>query len=902
MSTTGETRLGAYEILGPLGAGGMGEVFRARDTKLGREVALKVLPEAVAQAPERVARFKREAQVLAALNHPNIAAIYGLEEDGAKLALVLELVPGATLEERLRRGAIPSEEAIVIARQIADALEEAHEKGIVHRDLKPANVKVSDDGKVKVLDFGLAKALLDEKAADAPHVSSSPTLTSPTQAGLILGTAAYMAPEQARGRAVDKRADIWAFGVVLFEMLTGRRLFDGETMSDTLAAVLTKDPDWSALPVATGTPVRRLLQRCLVRDPRQRLHDIADARLELEATAPQESSGAPAAPARASRWPTRVGWALAILAAYLATRSGRRAAPGETATNAKPVLIRKITYSGGDLEPSASPDGKLIAFTSFRDGVSRIWLKQLEGGGEQPLTAGRDSRPRFAPDGSSVLYIHDDNGKLLSAERMALVGGQARRVLAGVREADFSPDGQRVAFVRSVQGGAAEALGVATTDGMDERILLTRPGIYFRGVRWSPDGRFVATAQVGLQIGIHGSLLVVDPATGSVKEESAAALGGTSSLAGVTWLNGGAAVLVALAPNTVGSVTNASSRVVRYDLADGRVQDLFVAPNLFPTQGFRFTGAVITRVAPGVVCFDSYVQRETLREIATGKLREERVLTRGTASDRQPAYSPDGRLIAFSSNRSGNLDVWTLNRATGALHQVTDSPAQDWDPAFSADGKHLIFTSDRSGNMEIWIANADGTGARQVSHDGVDAENATMSRDGRWIVYTSGSAAKQGVWRVRPDGSEATRLVAAPTGSPEISPDGRHVSYAVVDAGSLQAVLHVVELETGSSADFTILIHPGSSWTNLTFGRHRWLPDGRALAFLGVDERGRTGILAQDFVAGRDTSASRRKLAGFYDDLVTESLGIAPDGAHLTIAVRDDDNSLMLAENVPGVR
>jgi len=266
MSLTSGTRLGPYEILSPLGAGGMGEVYRARDAKLNREVAIKVLPEALAEDAERLARFQREAQVLAALNHPHIAAIYGLEKSGNVEALVLELVEGETLAEKIAAGPVPIEEALAIARQIADALEAAHEKGIVHRDLKPANVKVTPDGKVKVLDFGLAKALTGDRSS--PDVTHSPTLTAAaTQAGVVIGTAAYMSPEQARGRSVDKRADIWAFGAVLYEMLSGRKAFEGETVSDTLAAVLRADIDWAALPRETPSSVRRVLRRCLDRDP-----------------------------------------------------------------------------------------------------------------------------------------------------------------------------------------------------------------------------------------------------------------------------------------------------------------------------------------------------------------------------------------------------------------------------------------------------------------------------------------------------------------------------------------------------------------------------------------------------------------------------------------------------------
>ncbi len=279
------TRLGPYEITGKLGEGGMGEVWRARDTKLGREAAIKVLPPGFAADAERLARFRREAQILASLGHSGIASIYGLEESEGTLALAMELVAGEDLSERLARGPLPLEEALAVARQIAEALEEAHGKGIVHRDLKPANIKLTPDGKVKVLDFGLAKAFEAEpgKSGLSSDSSRSPTMTGQaTQAGVILGTAAYMSPEQARGKPVDKRADVWSFGVVLWEMVTGRRLFAGETVSDTLAAVLRADPEWTLLPPATPAPLSDLLRRCLERDPRRRLHDIADARIVLE--------------------------------------------------------------------------------------------------------------------------------------------------------------------------------------------------------------------------------------------------------------------------------------------------------------------------------------------------------------------------------------------------------------------------------------------------------------------------------------------------------------------------------------------------------------------------------------------------------------------------------------------
>ena len=374
------TRVGPYEILSPLGAGGMGEVYRARDTKLNREVAIKVLIPAVSADADRMARFAREAQLLASLNHSNIGSIYGLEDTHGAQALVMELVEGPTLADRIAQGPMGLPDAVAVATQIADALEAAHDRGIIHRDLKPANIKVRSDGTVKVLDFGLAKAL-DPLATSSTDVMNSPTLSAhATELGVILGTAAYMAPEQARGQAVDKRTDVWAFGCVLFEMLTGRRAFGGETTSDTIAAVLEREPDWTRLPDSTPSGIRRLLQRCLVKDPRRRLRDLGDARLGLEELTegvPQE----PAAASNASRRRERLVWfaALALLtliAAVLAARSFRASVP--------PAEMRvEITTppTTDAVSIAISPDGQKVVFVAAAaQGSSRLWVRRLSGG------------------------------------------------------------------------------------------------------------------------------------------------------------------------------------------------------------------------------------------------------------------------------------------------------------------------------------------------------------------------------------------------------------------------------------------------------------------------------------------------------------------------------------------
>ncbi len=428
MPLTRGARLGFYEVIAQIGQGGMGEVYRAHDSRLNRDVALKVLPAAFANDGDRLARFRREAQALAALNHPNIAAIYGVEDTpsaepgGATThALVLELVEGPTLADRIAQGPLPLADALPIARQVALALEAAHERGLIHRDLKPANIKVRDDGAVKVLDFGLAKAMLPEDAKHAGDAANSPTLTNrATELGVILGTAAYMAPEQAKGKAVDRRADIWAFGVVLYEMLTGQRLFRGEDASDTLAEVLKSDPDWTALPKDTPSSVRRLLRRCLTRDPTQRLRDAADARLDVE------EAMAPAPAAESARSTTgrpahreRLLWILAVVAATVAAavfalRPRPSVAPlPETRFQVATPAISSVTASF-----ALSPDGRALVYSTQTP--PQLWLRPLESEEARPLAGTENAGPMFwSYDGQSILFFDGSGFKQfdLASER-----------------------------------------------------------------------------------------------------------------------------------------------------------------------------------------------------------------------------------------------------------------------------------------------------------------------------------------------------------------------------------------------------------------------------------------------------------------------------------------------------
>ena len=461
----------------------MGEVYRARDTKLDRDVAIKVLPEAFVADPERVARFLREAKTLASLNHPNIAAIYGLEQANGVHALVMELVEGDDLSQRIARGTIPLDEALPIAKQIAEALEAAHEHGVIHRDLKPANVKVRSDGTVKVLDFGLAKAM-EPVGVMAASASMAPTMTSPammTGVGMILGTAAYMSPEQARGKTVDKRADIWAFGVVLFEMLTGRRPFDGEDMTEVLGAVVRLEPQWDALPSDVPLQVRTLLQSCLVKDPRRRIADISTALFVLDKAAslaaPAVTASAASAASSAPRG--RTVWMAAFAAAVVgmivlsvpALRYLR-----ETVPPAPPEMRLDIT-TPATTDPTAfalSPDGKQIAFVASGDGASRLWLRSLSATGAQSLAGTEGARyPFWSPDSRSVGFFagggQAGGGQL---KRLDLVGGapQTLRNTPNPRDGTWNAEG--VILFTATTGGplfrvsasGGEAVAVTTLD------------------------------------------------------------------------------------------------------------------------------------------------------------------------------------------------------------------------------------------------------------------------------------------------------------------------------------------------------------------------------------------------------------------------------------------------------
>jgi Tol biopolymer transport system component len=448
-------------------------------------------------------------------------------------------------------------------------------------------------------------------------------------------------------------------------------------------------------------------------------------------------------------------------------------------------------------------------------------------------------------------------------------------------------------------------LGVTEVAGGRERVLTEAGNFALLNLRWSPDGRTIGVIQsvpVGFAPGDR--LLLVDVENG----KSRAFLPNQPSpqVCCLAWSGTGRQLLFAQAGVRMGDTAGALARVIGRNLASGRERTLFWAPNLFPTIGATREQSTLDVLGPGRLVFDETAQRLNLAEFSIGPRfspRADRSFTEGSSRDRQPSYSPDGSQILFSSNRSGNLDMWALSTATGALRQLTDDPAQDWDPGFTPDGKHILWSSDRSGSLEIWIANADGSRARQLSRDGADAENPTASPDGAWVVYGSGNPEKNGIWKIRPDGSGAARLVAGSFSNAEVSPDGRLATFLWIDPSSSTDTIAVVEIATGTRVPFQIKApyRLGPRGARVLMGRSRWLPDGKSIAFIGEDENGRTGVYVQDFAPGKDTSSTRRKLAGFSPEYVSESFGISPDGRRLTLATLTQFGSLMLAEGVPGV-
>jgi Tol biopolymer transport system component len=817
----------------------MGEVYRATDSNLKRPVAIKVLPAAMASDADRLARFQREAEVLAALNHPNIGAIYGLEKTPDLTALVMELVDGDDLSVHIARGAMPVADALPIAKQIADALEAAHEQGIIHRDLKPANIKVRADGTVKVLDFGLAKAM-DPAGAASGDAMRSPTLTArATQMGMILGTAAYMAPEQARGRSVDKRADIWAFGVVLFEMLTGTRAFPGDDITDTLAAVVRAEPDWNLLPKDLSPTLAVFLRRCLHKDPKQRIGDIHDVRLALDGAfdTPQAQTTTPAASSMPSARLAWLAFAVALLGtialAIPAVRHLREAPPAAPIETRVDIVTPGVANSGSF---ALSPDGRQIVFIASGDGAPRLWLRSLAATTAQPLAGTEGATfPFWSPDSRSLGFFADDKLKRLD------LGAGAPQSLATViagRGGAWNAEGIML-FAPNTMG---PLFRIAASGGQPAAVPTSNPQPHYRHPSFLPDGHRFLFFEYGSPdtSGIYlGSL--DSPETTRVTASDSR--GFYLSPGWLLWLRGQALVAQRL---------DLEHRALTGDLI-----------TLADPVGIDTTAAMAASVsAGGLVAYRTGgTDRRQLSWFdragnAVGVVGEP-----DASAPLAPELSPDGRRIALDRTVGGNRDVWLMDLAGDGLTRFTFDAALDGFPVWSPDGARIVFESKRKGgSWDLWIKASSGAATEELLLETPNDEwPYDWSSDGRFLLYrVTDPTTGPDVWALPMTGADRKPVLVANTAGAEnaaqFSPDGRLVAYETNESGRFEIVVQTFP-------------EPGGKWQLSTAGgrQPRWRADGKELYFITPDltmmavtvafsgttlERGKTLALFPTKIAG----------------------------------------------------
>jgi serine/threonine protein kinase/Tol biopolymer transport system component len=811
------TRLGPYEVVSQIGAGGMGEVFRAHDPRLNRDVAIKLLPIAFARDEERVARFRREAQLVAALNHPNIAAIHGLEENGDVLALALELVEGEDLAQRLRRGPIPVEEARAIARQIAEGLEAAHEKGIVHRDLKPGNIKLKTDGTVKILDFGLARSPDQDTAATEESLAHSPTMARGlTEAGVILGTAAYMSPEQARGKPVDKRSDIWSFGVVLYEMLTGTQSFRSETVSDTLAAVLRQEIDFGALPAETPPAVRWILERCLQRDPKKRLRDIGEARVALERMAVE--AGSPVAPVRrASPLPWALAIVLALAVAALAWMQFGRARVPQRTTRLTFEPPAGVAFDSGQNDfITISPDGRTLAFTGrTADGKRQLWVRPLDSLDARPLPDSDDAlEPFWSPDSKSIAF--GSQGKL---KRVDLAGGRAvtladaARLVGGSWSGDgvilFAPDWNAVLHRVDASGGTARPVGQ------------------------------------------------LDPAVNETAHSLPSFLEDGTHYVHVSLRNGTPHIVMASLDSPERKVLLPGVRAARYSRSGwmffARDGEQWAQP--FDARALEFAGEPVklslsttetgaaSEIASPVASDDGVVVWRRIYRPDYQLVWFDRTGTRmgsvgppiRTALTMAPRLSPDETRVAIQ-NRDSDTDrigIWVYDLRTGVPTRLSSVLSQF--PQWSPDGTKVAWVFQKQGVVGIYQRSADGSGDDELvlrSGDQRTTFPADWSVDGRFLLYWSrGSKTRVDTWILPLTGErKPIPLLASEyeeTGS-QLSPDSRWVAYRSDVSGTNEIYLQSVN-GNGTPGPHKIRV------TSNGGAQPRFRGDGRELFYLAND-------------------------------------------------------------------
>jgi eukaryotic-like serine/threonine-protein kinase len=809
MTFAAGNKLGSYEIIVQIGAGGMGEVYRARDTKLNRDVALKVLPSAFAGNPERMGRFKREAQLLASLNHTNIAAIYGLEESGGVRALIMELAEGPTLAERILKNRIPLDEALSIARQIAEALEAAHEKGIIHRDLKPANIKITPEGAVKVLDFGLAKAL--EGEASVVDASESPTLSlASTKAGVILGTAAYMAPEQARGSGVDKRCDIWSFGVVLFEMLTGKQLFAGETISDTLAAVLRADIDWNLLPANTPANIRTLLRRCLTKDRKQRLRDIGDARIVIEEciSNPSGASAQEAVAMPGGKPRERLAWGSVILFVAALTVLGvihyRKISERGQITRLEYTLPEDQQFSTiGEPFLAISPDGSQFAYTTNKG----LFVRSLDSWDAQCIVEANEnpSNPFFSHDGKWVGYRSVAENKLKKVSVLVREGAPRALCDVGIFSGAFWAADDTIILGDYGKG----MLRVSAKDGNPE-VLFKGDAPYYYHPQLLPDGKSL--------------LFTLSPYPYRIAARSPGSPEGKTIIP-----QGGRAFYLP----TGHLVYGLENRLYAVSFDPSKL--MTAAASVPVVEGIYYPGfdaAPQYDVSPSGTLI--YAQTTTAKRTLVwvnrdGKEEPLNVPLMEYGDYSSPKISPDGTRVALTINTRGNMDIWIWDLVRKNLTMLTNDLGEDSWPLWTPDSQQIVYRSPRDGIHYIKRRAADGSGNMVTLGSQLNSPAPfCWSRDGKSLLSWELSISLQQsdiVMHSMEGGFAGKPLLSDGRYSeqhPQISPDGRWLAYASNESDKNE--VYVVPFPEGPQKSKSKVS------TNGGYGP-LWSPDGREIFY-----------------------------------------------------------------------
>ena len=866
-----------YRLVAKIGEGGMGVVWKAEDTTLDREVAIKVLPEVFAGDPDRLSRFQREAKLLASLNHPNVASVFGVHEFEGTRFLAMELVPGDDLSERLRRGRLPMDQALDIARQIAEALEAAHERGVIHRDLKPANIKVSDGGAVKILDFGLAKGLGPSGSSAEIDPTQLPTATSAgTMAGAILGTAPYMSPEQARGQAVDTRTDIWSFGCVVWECLTGKALFGRETGSDSIGAVLQTDPDWTLLPPNTSPAVRRLLRRCLAKDKDQRLHHIADARIELD-----DSEPSPPVIGSSSR-----GYKIAVTALAIALAASltaallsffEPAADRSVSGGDNPLAgarFSKITdFPGAEFDAAISPDGRFIAFVSDRDGPFQIFVGQIGAGEFRNLASGaeqfalEDARAPvrgvgFNGDGSEILL---GGGPWRRVRSMPLLGGSMRNFLGEhVVNVAWSPDGERIAYHERLAG---DPLYVADRSGANSRLILGPPaGTHQHYPTWSIDGHWIYL--------VRGRPATLEMDLWRVRADGEGLEQLTRHKLDVRY------------------PTPIDERTVLYSArdADGAgpwlwAVDVETKVSRRASVGLEQYGSVAAS-ADGrrlvATVQDPRAELWSVPILDRPATERDAQLLAGLPTTRALAPRFGGSSLFFLSSRGSGDGLWRLRDGKVAEIWRGSETALLEPAAVSPEGDSVALLLRGDDGWHLNVLSADGASLRVLSEN-VDARGAAgWSPDGRWIVTGGSAGGVQGLFKIPVDGGAPERIADGEALNPVWSPDGNLIVYAgaqVNVVGPLVAVspdgepVDLPEIEIFRSGE-----------------RMRFLPDGSGLVYM----QGRGP--SQDFWLLDLARMKSRRLTRLDSPATMRSFDITPDGKRIVFDRLSEDSDIVLIE------